>query len=331
MNINSRNLYAEAQESLRLFPVPGMTAAVIHAGRISESCAFGVSDDRGSAMTENTLFEAASLTKSLFSVLVLRLCDRGVISLDTPIFAQLTDLPWSDDPRYSAITPRMALCHASGLPNWAEKPMRMLFIPGTSYSYSGEGYYLLQHLAEQKTGKSLPELFRTEFFTPWGMDASGVFTPEVGARMSCGFGADGTVIKRRTAPDMTGNAPEPNSAWSLYANAKLYAQFLCRMILERGSLSEPSFAKMTARQNDAGGDILWGLGWGIPARAQSTLWHWGDNTGFKSFAVWDKDTGDGLTVFTNSDAGLPLYMELCRRMTNGRFYEAIETFIAHAE
>lgn len=331
MNLTNRALSVEAQAALRLYNLPGMSAAAIRGGRISEACAFGVRDDQGSPMTENTLFEAASLTKSLFAVLFLRLCDRQIVSLDTPISSQISSAHWSNDPRYINITPRMALSHGAGLPNWADRPMDLLFDPGTSFSYSGEGYYLLQNLVEQKTKKTLPELFKDEFFTPWGMDASAVWTQDIGKRMSMGFDEKGRVIKHRNAPDLTGNAPEPNAAWSLYANARLYATFLCHMITEMGGLSTASFAKMTSRQNNAGGNILWGLGWGIPSKAQSVLWHWGDNTGFKSFALWDKNTGDGLTVFTNSDAGLPLYMELCRRMCGVNFFSKIEAFIAHAE
>lgn len=331
MNLNGCSLLLEAQETLRLFPLPGVTAAAIRGGRISESCALGVRNDTGLPMTEDTLFEAASLTKALFATLFLRLCDRHIVNLDEPILSQLPEALWSEDPCFSRITPRMALCHSSGLPNWASRPMALKFAPGTSFSYSGEGYFLLQHLAEQKTKKSLAELFQEEFFIPWGMNASGVWTSEIGARMSLGFDINGNVIKCRDNIDLSGNAPEPNAAWSLYANALLYGQFLCRMISEHGGLSEASFAKMTSRKNDAGGAILWGLGWGIPAEAQSVFWHWGDNTGFKSFAIWDKDSGDGLTIFTNSDAGLPFYKELCRRMTGCVFFDAIEAFIARAE
>ena len=331
MQLYDKSLLTEAQESLRLFPVPGLTAAVLRGGVLTESCALGTRNDMGAPMTEDTLFEAASLTKSLFATLYLRLCGRGVVSLDTPIADQTAGEPWSADPRYRDITPRMALSHGSGLPNWARKPMSLRFTPGQGFSYSGEGYYLLQHLAEEKTGLSLPALFRQEFFGPWGLNADAVWSPEIGARMSLGFDHEGEVCKCRDGLDLEGNAPEPNAAWSLYANARIYAEFLRRMISERGGLTEELFSAMTTRQNDAGGQIFWGLGWGIPAADPDVLWHWGDNTGFKSFALWDKRTGDGLTVFTNSDLGPHYYMELCRRMTDARFFPEIENFITHAE
>lgn len=331
MKLSDRALLAEAQETLRLFPVPGLTAAVIRGGEIAASCALGIRDDRGRPMTEDTLFEAASLTKPLFAALFLRCCARGDVALDVPVAAQYDGAPRSRDPRWQDLTPRMLLCHAGGLPNWARWPMALRFTPGTAFSYSGEGYYLLQDLLEHKTGRSLPELAQEMFFDPWQMDAGLLWTPAIGARMSLGFDDGDEPVKSRDGLDLEGNAPEPNAAWSLYANARLYAAFLCRLIRERGGLTPELFEAMTSRQNDAGGRVLWGLGWGIPSQDPDTLWHWGDNVGFKSFAVWDKVSGDGLTVFTNSDLGLHYYMELCRRMTDASFLPAVETFIARAE
>ena len=54
-----------------------------------------------------------------------------------------------DDDRYKKITARMCLTHTTGFPNWrwfeADKKIKFKFDPGTRYSYSGEGLYLLQY------------------------------------------------------------------------------------------------------------------------------------------------------------------------------------------
>ena len=109
-------------------------------------------------MDSGTLFESASLTKTLFGTLVLRLAQEGRLDIDRPIMDTLQDTPWSDDPRFVRITPRQCLCHACGLPNWEAKPMHMLFDPGQQYSYSGEGYFLTQRLVEQITEKDLNDV-----------------------------------------------------------------------------------------------------------------------------------------------------------------------------
>ena len=69
-------------------------------------------------MDENTLFEAASVTKPVFSFAVQRLAERGVIDLDKPLYLYL---PYPDieyDERYKLMTARHVLTHRTGFPNW---------------------------------------------------------------------------------------------------------------------------------------------------------------------------------------------------------------------
>lgn len=312
--------------------IPGATVAVIRAGEVTFSKAYGVRDAYGAPMQEGVLFECASLTKSLFALLAMQEVDAGKIDLDEPIMKRLQDKPWSDDPRFGSITPRQALSHGTGLPNWEAKPMHMLFDPGTQYSYSGEGYFLLQRLVEQIEGKNMNELFKERFFGCFGMESSTAYwTPAVGAAFAQGFGRDGKVRKVRGSRRTSGNAPEPNAAWSLYSYAADYARFICGMIREHGGLSDKVFAEMTSPQNRADDNINWGLGFGIPAKEPNVLWHWGDNDGFKSFSVWDKVTGDGAVVTTNSDFGMDFYMDLLKQLTDGEFYDDVRAFIDNAE
>ncbi len=112
----------------------------------------------------------ASLTKTVMAYTTLTLVDRGVIALDTPIAADLDQPltsydseaiapgkygPYKDlasDDRWRRITPRMALTHSIGFRNfWFLEPdekLRLHFDPGTRFSYSGEGFSLLQFVIE---------------------------------------------------------------------------------------------------------------------------------------------------------------------------------------
>ncbi len=312
--------------------IPGCTVAVAPAGEIAFSAAYGVRNEQGTPMTEGVLFECASLTKSLFALLAMQEVQLGKLELDAPIAPLLKEQPWSDDPRFLTITPRHCLSHGCGLPNWQAKPMDMKFDPGTAYSYSGEGYFLLQRLVEQIEGKTMNELFQERFFTKYGMEsATAWWTPAVGAAFAMGFDKEGKVCKVRNSRRVAGNAPEPNAAWSLYAWAAEYLRFLCGMMADKGGLSDELFNQMTSAQNQADENIDWGLGFGIVRAEPSVLWHWGDNDGFKSFAVWDKDTRDALVVTTNSDNGMAFYFELLKMLTDGSFYDDISAFIQGAE
>ncbi|MBQ6663022.1 MAG: beta-lactamase family protein [Firmicutes bacterium] len=362
-------------EAMQKKPVPGLTAAIIQDGQVTQSCALGVRDDQETPMTEETLFEAASTTKPLFAVSFLKQCDRGLVDLDVPVARQGAggkSGKWSLDPRFAKVTPRLALTHATGFKNWDDRPAEMLFEPGHRFSYSGEGYYMLQHLLEEKLGKPWPQYMNEAFFEPLGFLpgqsahagqsthagqtahanaaaqtapeavpeaassqlVSGVlWTPEIGARMSLGFGKDGKVVKRRDEVDQKDRSPEPNAAWSLYANAKIYAQFLTHLMdpADRLGLSEQAFRDLTTTQRHAYFDIDWACGFGILQEDPSVLWHWGDNRGFESIVIWDRETRDGLTVFTNSDAGSACYTEIVRAFISRHAAESIHHFIEHAE
>ncbi len=67
----------------------------------------------------------------------------------------------------------MVLSHSTGFPNWRsfepDKRLKYLFTPGAQYSYSGEGYALLQMVVEQITGRDLETLARQKVFEPLGM------------------------------------------------------------------------------------------------------------------------------------------------------------------
>jgi CubicO group peptidase (beta-lactamase class C family) len=148
----------------------GMAVAVIDHGKIAFVHAYGVRNDKQDPLTTDTVMYGASLTKTVFAYTVMQLVDEGKINLDTPIEADLDKPlptyepdptfpdkygPYKDlenDPRWKMITPRMCLTHSIGFSNfWFVEPDQKLHIhfePGTHFSYSGEGFILLQFVIE---------------------------------------------------------------------------------------------------------------------------------------------------------------------------------------
>lgn len=320
------------QREMEARHIPGGTLALLRGGQVCCCKAFGVKDNTGTPMSEDVLFESASLTKSLFGTLVMRLCQEGRVELDRPIVDVLRDEPWSNDPRFSNITPRHCLCHGSGLPNWQARPMDMLFDPGSAYSYSGEGYFLLQRMVEQIMGQDLNQLLHGYFLDRLGMTHStATWTPAVGQAFSLGFGGDGSIVKIRDRRRTAGNAPEPCAAWSLYSNSFDMIKFLAYIVRDHGGLEDEVFREMTTPQNRTGEPVPWGLGWGLCRAEPHVLWHWGDNDGFKSLSILDGETGDGLCVYTNSDNGFLFWVELGKQLTEGLFFDDICSFVRQAE
>jgi len=313
------------------FGVPGITVAAVHKGEVIYSKALGVKNPQGDPVTEHTLFEAASLTKTMFATMVNQMVEQGEVDLDKPIMEVYKGDPWSDDSRFRKITPRHCFCHGSGLPNWAPKPMEVMFDPLTGYSYSGEGYYLTQFMVEQMTENGLDELLRNAFLRPLRMHRSAaVWSPEMTEVFSYGFGTDGNVNKIRNVMDLAGEAPEPNAAWSLYTNAFQMVKFVQYIIQKHGGLGKEQFKEMTTPQNWATDEIPWGLGWGLSKKDPNLMWHWGDNTGFKSLMLIDPKWGDGLVIFTNSDNGFAFWEAVAKELTDAPM-DDIVNFVKVAE
>ena len=113
---------------------------------------------------------ACSFAKNVFAYIAMQLVEEKKLDLDKPLVEYL-DRPLvdikikgfkrgyhdlKDDARLKKITARMCLTHSTGFPNWrwfeADKKLKIKFEPGTRYSYSGEGLFLLQFIIEQITG-----------------------------------------------------------------------------------------------------------------------------------------------------------------------------------
>lgn len=168
----------------------GMAVAVVDHGEVAYVHSYGIRNANRDPLTTDTVMYGASLTKTVFAYTVMQLVDQGKISLDTPIADDLDNpLPsygpdpvfpdkygpykdLADDPRWKRITPRMCLDHSTGFSNfWFIEPDQKLHIhfdPGKHFSYSGEGFSLLQFVIEhgrtaQGLGLDVGELTHSNF------------------------------------------------------------------------------------------------------------------------------------------------------------------------
>lgn len=289
--------------------IPGLSIAVIAGGEIAWSGAFGVADAAtGRPVTPRTVFQAASLTKQLFALTALRLADRGVFDLDTPLAEYLPYSRLEHEPRARSITARHVLSHSTGLPNWGGERLQLGFDPGEGFNYSGEGYVYLQKTLERLTGEDLATLVDREVLAPLGLADSWMawradFEDRAAARHDEWGRSDGVV---------RGDAQ--NAAASLLTTARDYARFVVHLI-EGGGLdpatwaaaTEPNVRVASRPQIDTEGKLYWGLGWGLQTGpAGPTLWQWGHNDGFRALLLAWPDRGDGIVYFANGDGGLSI-------------------------
>ena len=137
--------------------LPGLSIAIIKDGKLGWRRGFGIKNSASKEPVDNaTVFEAGSMGKPVFAYAVMKLCERGVINLDTPLTKYTSERFLEGDPRLELITARHVLSHTSGFQNWRsdKEPLKIHFTPGEKYLYSGEGYSYLQSVVTQVTRPS---------------------------------------------------------------------------------------------------------------------------------------------------------------------------------
>jgi CubicO group peptidase (beta-lactamase class C family) len=308
-------LERDIPELMRKDAIPGLEIAVIRGGKTTWVHAFGVKEvGGGQAVTNETIFEAASLSKPVFAYGVLKLVEQGKLGLDVPLTTYTTK-PYVEDARLGKITARIVLSHRTGFPNWRDgDSLPIYFTPGERFSYSGEGYVYLQRVVEKITGKPLNEYMTEAVFRPLGMTSSSyVWKPEFDAVTATGHDDDGKPEKK-WKPDEAGAASTLNTTASDYA--KFVAAVVDGVGLKEATLREmekPQVALdpgcricIKKEPKELSKNLFWGLGWGIQREdaRDGLLWHWGDNGAFKPFVMADPKTKAGVVVFANSAKGL---------------------------
>jgi CubicO group peptidase (beta-lactamase class C family) len=176
-----------------------MGVAVIHDGQIEWARGYGVmAAGGGGKVTADTLFQAASISKTVTAMIVLRLVEQGKLKLDEPVNERLRSwkIPPTPDGWERTVTLRLLLSHRAGLTDlaglkgtaagepggtlrelletgkWTPRPVAVTVEPGARYLYSGGGYCIIQQLVEDVTGESFAKVAKSLVFEPLGMTHS---------------------------------------------------------------------------------------------------------------------------------------------------------------
>lgn len=192
-----------AESFRQTWNVPGMSVAVMKDGRLVYARGFGEANpETGEEVQPTHRFRLASISKPLTSAAAMWLVDRGLLDLDAPAFARLSDLPplpgATEDPRLADVTVRDLLQHSGGWdrdatgydpmfdvvdigaavgvsgPAGCDEVIRYMrgrpldFTPGTRYAYSNFGYCALGRVMAAAAGQSYEALMQ-DFFSEMGV------------------------------------------------------------------------------------------------------------------------------------------------------------------
>lgn len=259
---------------------------------------------------QDTVFEAASLSKPVFAYAVLKLVEQGKLELDTPIAKYLPADYAKRAPYFvssnggqlnaklDTITVRMALNHTSGLTNLDQPKPTLQSNPGEQWIYSGWGYFMLQQVAEAVTQQPLEKFMVTSVFEPLGMTRSSyIFEKRFIPNFAPARSVNTELIDRPKLDKAV-------SAYSLHTSIEDYSRFVLATLNDAALLKKITHNAVSV---NAQSNLLWGLGWGIEEHANGTmLWHWGNNPGYRAFVIGSVKKGDAMIMLTNSNNGLDL-------------------------
>lgn len=319
---------------------PGVSIAIIENGELRWRKAFGVADaGSGRPINDNTIFEAASMSKPVFAYRVMKLAEMGIIDLDEPLTKYKPGKFLTGDSRLDLITARHVLSHCTGFPNWRSStaPLRIGFAPGEKYGYSGEGYYYLQSVVTYLTGREdrsncqggyegdlevcvtdIAAYMKKNLLDPLGMHSSSYVPQDPFAkRMALGHDIDG---KPKAPGEWKASSPARYAAaGGLLTTASDYARFLIEVMrpkpadafrLTRKSLSEMLRPHTGVALND-GYKISYALGWRVAQTTNGELTgHGGDNPGFHCLAEVSVARKSGFVIMTNGDGGVDFLKEV---------------------
>ncbi len=311
------------QDAIRDGQIPGAVVLVSHDGDVIYRKAFGHRslEPRHEAMTVDTIFDLASLTKVVATTTaVMQLEERGKVRMNDPVAKYIPEFGQNgkDD-----ITVRQLLTHFSGLPNgldlrerWEGRDagLRMAYeskpviAPGARFLYSDINFITLGALVERVTNTSLDKYCAAKVFAPLGMVHTRFLPPaswipkiaptqyDEHERMLRGVVHDPTV---RRMGGVAGSA-------GVFSTADDLSRFARAMLNGSPVLSALSVEKMSTAQQPPTATVLHGFGWDIDSPFSSNrgellpVGSFG-HTGFTGTSLWiDPTTRTYIIILTNA-------------------------------
>jgi CubicO group peptidase (beta-lactamase class C family) len=328
-------------ELMARFNVPGVSIAVIRDHQIHWAKGYGIADvATGAPVNTETMFQAASMSKPVAAMAVLRAVQDGLFTLDDDINRILTSwkLDGGEFTRERPVTPRMLTSHTSGLGDGFGFPgydpsdsvptvlqilngdkrsnVGVLFMerpPMTLMEYSGGGVMLMQQALSDARKRPFADIMRDDVLRPIGMTHSTYeqpLPPSLDRNAARAHSRDGKAMgpKWHVYPEQ--------AAAGLWTTPSDLARFLIEV--ERSAVGQSnrvlSRTLIQEMLSPVGvGDYA--VGFSIAKIGQGWYFsHGGSNWGFRATMIAHKVKGYGLVIMTNADQGGAVANELSRRI-----------------
>ncbi len=333
------------------YRVPGVSVAVIKDFAVHWAKGYGLADvSSGSAVTPETMFQAASISKPVSAMAVLRAAQDGKLSLDQDINTILKSwkLPTEDFARDHPVTLRTLLSHTSGLgdgfgfPGYhpqdplptvvqilnGEKPSNTgkVFMerpPFTAFKYSGGGTVVVQLALTEVMGKPFPQIVKEWVLDPAGMTHSAYeqpLSPERDTQAARAHSGRGQAMdaKWHVYPEL-----EAAGLWTTPTDlAKLAIEVQTSLWGKSNRVLSMAMVKEMVTPVGVGD---FAVGFSITKQGQGWYFgHGGSNWGFQCDLVAHRLKGYGVAIMTNADSGGVVIAELRARVAAAYNWDSLD-------
>ncbi|WP_316809329.1 serine hydrolase [Pedobacter agri] len=318
------------QERMKHYNIKALSIAVIKDYKIDFAKAYGLADSATQSKASiNTLFQAASISKSFNALAMMKLFHDKKLDLYADINTYLKNwkFPYDSLSKGKKINTANLLSHTAGLnvhgfggyqigtplPTTIQilngtkpansDPVKSQFAPGEKMQYSGGGTTITQQLLTDITGKPYQDYLNHTILKALGMNESTFAQPPLDHKknyLATGYLTDGSAIK--------GNYhlyPEQAAA-GLWTNPSDLAKYIIKTQLAyQGKSSKvlnqsDTKIRLTPYANSNGSAL------GVFIESPDSIkyfGHGGSNYGFQSAYYGSLEGGNGLAIMVNSDNG----------------------------
>jgi CubicO group peptidase (beta-lactamase class C family) len=315
---NSPELRSTLKARMEHYKVPGISIAVIRNYKVEWARGYGFADvEEKRPVTTQTLFQAASISKSLNAVGVLKLVEQNKLSLDEDINKYLKS--WHPSADSGKITIMNLLTHTAGLtvhgfrgyevtdtlPTVVQilqgkKPanspeVKPAFAPGLRLEYSGGGTTITQLIVTEQTGRRYDQYQQQEVLDPMGMTNSFYTQPAPASKkdlLATAYWANGNPVKGKyhVYPEM--------AAAGLWTNPVDLSKYIIEtQLANEGKSAKVLSQAMTKKRLTP----YLGAGLGVFIFENKWFSHNGGNEGFRCVYYGSLESGNGMVIMVNSD------------------------------
>jgi len=296
------------QEVMTNYQIPGLTVAVTKNDTVIYTGAFGVRNiETQEEMKPEYIFHWASVSKTFVGTAIMQLAEKGKIDLDEKLVAYLPYFK-QQNTYYQDITIRQMLNHTSGIgdvtdyewdhPQYDEgaperyvrslQNDRMLFKPGTGWSYSNTAFNIIGVVIAEVSGMPFETFIRQNILDPLEMNQTSFLYPEIPDTLRVAGHLSGTTpIVSKIYPYNRIHAPSS----TLNSNVVEITHYAMAN-LNRGKyknvriLSDASYDVLWTNSVQIDGKPMVGVSWFLDEyQGLMKAAHGGGDTGFRSFLL----------------------------------------------